>query len=98
MGDKVKPWSDYHTSISTPVTIRGTTYPSIWRAAKALGCHPNNISKARKEGWLDRAGIKTQEKFNDTRRNNHKSRHKHQGAENEGSPGTDKSGSTHSLV
>jgi hypothetical protein len=57
-------WSDYHTSVSKAVTIRGTTYPSIWRAAKALGCHPNNIRKARNEGWLDRAGIKTKERKN----------------------------------
>ena len=65
----MKPWSDYHTSVSTPVTIRGITYPSIWQAAKALGCHPNNIRKARNEGWLDRAGIKTQERKNDVDRN-----------------------------
>jgi DNA-binding transcriptional regulator YhcF (GntR family) len=68
-------WSDYHTSVSTAVTIRGTTYPSIWRAAKALGCHPNNIRKAHKEGWLDRAGIKTQERKNDVdRTSNHTQR------------------------
>jgi DNA-binding transcriptional regulator YhcF (GntR family) len=53
-------WSKYHTSVSKPVVIRGVRYPSLWQAAKSLGCHPNNISKALKEGWLDRAGIKTQ--------------------------------------
>jgi len=55
-------WSEYHTSVSKPVIIRGVTYTSIWQAAKELGCHPNNISKALKEGWLDRAGIKSQER------------------------------------
>jgi hypothetical protein len=58
-------WSDYHTSVSTPVTIRGVTYSSIWQAAKAMGCSATNIRKAHKEGWLDRAGLKTQERKNE---------------------------------
>lgn len=52
-------WSRYHTSISKPVVVRGRRYSSMWQAAKALGCHPNNIGKAVREGWLDRVGIKT---------------------------------------
>ena len=58
-------WSEYHTGVSKPVAIRGVTYPSMWQAAKALGCHPNNIGKAVREGWLDRVGIKTQDRKND---------------------------------
>lgn len=64
-------WSKYHTSVSKPVVIRGVRYPSLWQAAKALGCHPNNISKALKEGWIDRAGIRTQAKINESITNNH---------------------------
>ena len=61
----MKEWSSYHTSVSKPVTVRGVTYRSMWQAAKDLGCHPNNIGKAVREGWLDRVGIKTQERKND---------------------------------
>ena len=68
----MKEWSKYHTSVSTPVTIRGVTYPSIWQAAKAMGCSATNIRKAHKEGWLDRVGIKTKERKNDVdRTSNH---------------------------
>jgi hypothetical protein len=51
-------WSNYHTGVSKPTTIRGVTYPSRWAAAKALNCTPSNVYKAAQEGWLDRVGVK----------------------------------------
>ena len=40
-----------------PITIRGTTYPSVSAAAKALGVSPDAIRKARAKGTLDKVGL-----------------------------------------
>jgi len=48
--------SKYHASISKPVTIRGVTYVSAWVAARAFGCSPQNIQRARRDGCLDGVG------------------------------------------
>jgi len=64
-------WSAYHTSVSKPVVIRGVRYSSCWQAAKALGCHPNNVALARRHGWLDRVGIKTQARNDEPITDNH---------------------------
>ena len=45
--------SEYHKSVSKPVTIRGVTYPSRWAAAKALGTTQQNVCRAVREGRLD---------------------------------------------
>lgn len=50
--------SAYHKSVSKPVTIRETTYSSAWHAAKVLGCTPQNVRTAAKEGYLDSVGYK----------------------------------------
>jgi microsomal dipeptidase-like Zn-dependent dipeptidase len=40
-----------------PVTIRGTTYPSLTAAAKALDLSVSNIHRARELGTLDHVGM-----------------------------------------
>jgi hypothetical protein len=38
------------------ITIRGTTWPSIGAAARALGVTPRAITQAEEYGYLDRVG------------------------------------------
>lgn len=41
----------------TPITIRGTTYPSKAAAARAIGCTKENIRIMNKKGRADRIGL-----------------------------------------
>jgi hypothetical protein len=43
--------------IGYPVRIRGTVYPSMIAAARAMNVHCKTISRALDEGWIDDVGI-----------------------------------------
>lgn len=43
--------------IGYPVRIRGTVYPSVAAAARAVGVSRVTIDRALDEGWIDQIGI-----------------------------------------
>jgi hypothetical protein len=43
--------------IGYPVRIRGTVYPSVAAAARAVGVNRVTIDRALDEGWIDDVGI-----------------------------------------
>jgi len=47
-----------HSREPVPITIRGTAYPSINAAARALKVTPRCVHKAIEAGTLDRVGVR----------------------------------------
>lgn len=53
--------NDQSSSRSTkpkPITIRGVTYPSLSKAAQALGVSRGSLYTARRNGWVERIGLR----------------------------------------